>query len=50
MIDPDHIPVDTVPPQVHIEQVRVNGAEQMGTPAPPRPVRARASWWSNTPR
>lgn len=33
MIDPDHIQVDAIPPRVHIEQVRVNGAEQMGPAA-----------------
>ncbi|MGA2747500.1 MAG: two-component regulator propeller domain-containing protein [Verrucomicrobiota bacterium] len=38
MIDPNHIPTDTVPPLVHIDQVRVNGADQIGpttTPAGP---------------
>ena len=33
MIDPDHISKNAVPPQVHIEQVRVNGADQMGAAA-----------------
>ncbi len=35
MIDPDHFPTDSVPPQVHIVQVRVNGAEQIGLRATP---------------
>ena len=40
MIDPNHIPTDTVPPHVHIGQVRVNGAEQTGPAATPaRPGR-----------
>jgi PAS domain S-box-containing protein len=40
MIDPSHIPTDTVPPPVHIDQVRVNGTEQMGpAAAPARPGR-----------
>jgi PAS domain S-box-containing protein len=33
VIDPKHIPTDTVPPPVHIEQVSVNGAPQMGPAA-----------------